>query len=348
MAIKKPKITKTKNVSVLPAKDDFSELDSAVSELAKETEALLGKTGERMSKPILPKRSTNKTKSSTSGKESAELSLNTGVKSSSKAKSFDIIHPTKATKTESILKAPHPGQKLIEANESEGSAPNEPETDTESTTIRFTSDATVSTHKPGSLKFTEAKNIQPIKDQDVDSDETSSKQEDKLDEPNQLEVKESSLSDETNDKFEEDSESDNLDSHKKTEDVLDKDTKDATVENPKPNDDIESKPDTNTEDKSEEDESQKNENKEDTALTDPTKKVQLYSDNLTKGEDEEDSEDDNYAPAILDTDEYHPTLHDWSKLEHHSRGPIFVLLLLSVILAAGLYIVLTGIKIPFL
>ncbi|MCB9823327.1 hypothetical protein H6800_03580 [Candidatus Nomurabacteria bacterium] len=329
MVLKK-KPSKPKNVSALPAKEDFSVLDSAVSELAKQTEELLGKTGEKMSKPVLPKK---------------QPRLN------SKAKSFDIIHNAdQKVRSESLLKAPHPGQKLLEADESEN-----PKATDNNVVVKKTpeveSTAGLSAHTPGALKFAAEKTIEPIADDknaiksDLDSqskkpaDTDSTNKAEIDDEPNSTpEDLQVDIANQTPDvktdkdaMNDEESKSD-LEVNHKAEKELAEVSSDVSV----------IKPVNETDDKLENQVDLSNTDK-----TDSSQKVQLFSDNLNDSKSEDD-DDDGAQPKIFDTDEYHPTLHDWSKLEHHSSAPKVVLLVLLVVLAAGVYIIVSGVKLPFL
>lgn len=52
-------------------------------------------------------------------------------------------------------------------------------------------------------------------------------------------------------------------------------------------------------------------------------------------------------PTVFDTKEYHPELHDWSHLSRPSRAPFIILLLLIAVLGAITYFVVLGQKLPF-
>ncbi len=76
---------------------------------------------------------------------------------------------------------------------------------------------------------------------------------------------------------------------------------------------------------------------------------ELHANNLVKNVKPKGYQalEDTGAPAVFDTEEYHPELHDWSKLEH-KNGPKWILLVLLVIVAGGLgYFVISGQKFPF-
>ena len=53
-------------------------------------------------------------------------------------------------------------------------------------------------------------------------------------------------------------------------------------------------------------------------------------------------------PTVFDTNEYHPELHDWSKLDNHRGGKWYVLALLIAIAAALAYFIFSGQKLPFI
>lgn len=336
MVLKKKKLSKSKNVSALPAKEDFSVLDSAVSELAKQTEALLGKTGEKMTRPVLPK------------KES---------ESNSKAKSFDIIHnPDGKKRSEALLKAPHPGQKLLEADDSD-----EPDTSDSKVVTKSKPEATVasglSAHTPGALKFAGGKTIEPIVD-----GKQAKKSNVKSPSPKPIppaEIKELEAQEDQNltpDAVEADEDI------KITDDSTDGNITEVDISNHKSISNVDNDDDTeisevdsgmNKAEVSIEDDGKtdgvglgKQGDSNKSKGTDSSQKIQLFSDNLDDSKSDDD--EDGPQPEIFDTDEYHPTLHDWSKLEHQSAWPKVVLLVLLVILAAGVYIIVSGVKLPFL
>lgn len=75
----------------------------------------------------------------------------------------------------------------------------------------------------------------------------------------------------------------------------------------------------------------------------------LYPNNLVK-----DTEPKGYEapetegkPAIFDTETYHPELHDWSKLDHSNSKKWILLVLLLVVAGSGAYFILSGQKLPF-
>lgn len=334
MVLKKIKSTKSKNVSALPAKEDFSVLDSAVSELAKQTEALLGKTGEKLSKPVLPKKR---------------------PKQNSKAKSFDIIHnPDPSKRSEALLKAPHPGQKLLEADDTGSIATVDSKKTGTKKASEVDSTVGVSTHTPGALKFTAEKTIEPLVDDNGANKPgvKSSNAEPVIKE----DLKDSEVKDEPITKLDDveaDSSNKTSDSSAVTNSIEYDESNPVTKQDKEDEvkvvelsaDTVESSADDSKMDgvvslaeQGESDSSEK---------SDSSQKVQLFSDNLDKSKSESNDED-GPQPEIFDTDEYHPTLHDWSKLEHHSSVPKVTLLVLLVILAAGVYIVVSGVKLPFL
>ena len=334
MVLKKKKSTKLikpKNVSVLPAKEDFSVLDSAVSDLARETEALLGKTGEKMSRPVLPKK-----------KPAAN----------SRAKSFDIIHnPDTNKRSEALLKAPHPGQKLLEADEAEAKqSADKIEADMKDPEVDSVAETSV--HSPGALKFNEGRTIEPTGKDKSSKVEVKSKNTEIIESkaPKVIEDSEESKTVKTLDSKANTSKTastDKSDSLTETDSKVGQevDSKDdvvkaeSKVDDPKPEDDDQMDGIISLAEQGDTDES---------AKTDSSHKVQLFSDNLGESKTD-DGEEDGVQPEIFDTDEYHPTLHDWSKLEHHSGWPPAVLLLLLVVVFAGVvYAVVSGIQLPFL
>jgi len=53
-------------------------------------------------------------------------------------------------------------------------------------------------------------------------------------------------------------------------------------------------------------------------------------------------------PTVFDTNEYHPELHDWSKLERDASLKWFVAALVLVVVAAAAYLLVSGVTIPFI
>jgi len=327
-----------KNISQLPAVEDVSELDSAVSELAKQTEALLGKSGEKMRKPTLPK------------KAEKNIPHSNGV-------SFDIIHDgTKSSVTPAILKSPHPGQKLLEPSDGDDGDNIKVKISNKTDANEDTSKAEpaiavgqsiVTTHKAGSLH---SKSTGSVDAADSDSPDGEVQAKDKAD-----------VNDGEQDKVTVTIKSKSAQPAKPTIDATDQsddgDDAESTLKKPADNSESEDTSDESTDgarsgvqDDTKQQPTQ-TAAKPITMATDPTQSMQIYSDNLDKKTDDKDGneeESDSDDPLIFDTDEYHPTLHDWSKLDRHSRGPVLILLLLMVLLAAIVYVVVSGIEIPFI
>ena len=118
--------------------------------------------------------------------------------------------------------------------------------------------------------------------------------------------------------------------------------KDAEADKTDKDPDLETDDDSGPEDSKDDDVSA--DTKPSDTVTEATKSIQLQSDNL----DDEEGSDEPKPVDIYDTDEYHPTLHDWSKLSKQNHTPLYILLLLVVILGAVLYIIYADISIPFL
>ncbi len=323
---KPTKLIKPKNVSALPAKEDFSVLDSAVSELAKQTEALLGKTGEKMSKPVLPKKK---------------------PKLNSKAKSFDIIHNPNANKrSEPLLKAPHPGQKLLEADDVDvKQSADKMKADTNDPEVDSLSEASVHEGKTIEPTVKDKSNELEVKSKNSEEIESKESKESKKTEDSE-ESKTVKIPDSKVNKSKA-STTDKSDSLARADPIVDQevDSKDDAVaehkaDDPKAVDDGQMDGIISLAEQGDQDLP---------AKTDSSHKVQLFSDNLSDSKSGEGEEDDGDQPEIFDTDEYHPTLHDWSKLEHHSGWPPVLLLLLLVVVFAGVvYAVVSGIQLPFL
>ncbi len=75
---------------------------------------------------------------------------------------------------------------------------------------------------------------------------------------------------------------------------------------------------------------------------------ELFANNLVKDTQPKGFEaEEKEAPAVFDTTEYHPELHDWSQLESSSGLKWFVIAVLLIIVAAGAWFVLSGQELPF-
>lgn len=322
---------------------DFTALDSAVSELSKQTEALLGSTDSqaKVTKPKLPK------------KHAAVHA---------KAKSFDIIHdPSRKTKLKSTLKtAPKAAaQELLSASVDD-------ESDTVAGDSQNASAAIVHAHKEGSLhsgtvvkaeqvsesaaKAEEPKLVTKISESETE--EASVQLQDKAAAHNLL-----SFDDETKD----DGKASEADpaklpesAHDETEEaiavVVPEVSETKIVDKTKADTTAVSKIEEEATDTKEPESSDEKETKE-TEIKDESDSYrgELYANNLVKEVEPKGfiKSDDSSKPAVFDTDEYHPELHDWSKLESHS-GLNWLLLVLLLVVAGGVaYFVLTGQKLPF-
>lgn len=322
--VTKKKTATKKSTAKKPAKkNDEALLESAVGDLAKQTEALLGKSGEKISKPVLPKKQ-NKPSTKRTGK-----------------KSFDIIHPNEATSSGAILKSPHPGQKLIEAHEDD-EATDAPVPKVEKSSSASSAPAIVNTHNPGSLNVMSKKSVAPIK-RGVAA--VQAEQEDESEAEQIVPVKRKAAEEKSADDPEA------VEETKREETPKSAKTKGEKEDEPVAFSSMPDKAKVTEADDSDDDqvleadtESISDDTKPSDTVSEATKSIQLQSDNL-----DDDEESDEPKPVdVYDTDEYHPTLHDWSKLSKQSHTPLYILLLLMVILGAVLYIVYADISIPFL
>lgn len=324
------KAVSKKTTSKKPAKkDDELMLETAVGDLAKQTEALLGKSGEKIAKPVLPK------------KQSKPSTKHAGKKS------FDIIHPNEATSSASVLKAPHPGQKLLEADDGQSEAV---EPKVEKSSSASSAPTIVSTHNPGSLNVMSKKSVEPIKrgvaavqaEQEDDS-------EDEQIVPVTRTVKAKAPAQNADSNSGDDTLPEQKDDTSKNDDEP---AADKAIElDSSPVNDIDRTPDKADAPSTDPDEELNldsidgpDDSKPSDAVNEATKSIQLQSDNLNDG----DESDEPKPVDIYDTDEYHPTLHDWSKLSKQNHTPLYILLLLTVVLGAVLYIVYADISIPFI
>lgn len=314
---------------------DLSALDSAVSELARQTEALLGKSGEKL-KPTLPKKKPT---------------------SHASARSFDIIHAGDSAKKPAVLKSAPPEQKMLEQSDEKLLQEN---SDTEPATSSDVVPEIVTSHKSGSLKVSVA---EPTESQTNDQTEA--------DAPEKAPKKAKKSTTKTSKKSEEESSSPDdsdatkpeelaevalLDDAKKSNEDTERDKQDTSTEDtPSSTDEVTSTDSAQRDNGSavETDDGPASAMATDPKIapvhqpSDSTQNIQLYSDNLTKDQSTEEDGEDESKTDLFDTDEYHPTLHDWSKLEHKSKGPVIALLVLTVMFALGVYAVMNGYTLPF-
>lgn len=326
---------------------DFSALDSAVSELSKQTEALLGSfkdtESEKKLKPNLPKKQTV---------------------GHPRAKHFDIIHdPKNTSKLHATLRA------VPKVKEIDTELPV-PAKQAQEAELKESKTALVLPHKEGSLS-TQAKTVQykskPEKADEVSNeDAVAVKQLTKTDatsalsfeEADQEHSKEPAAQDKSQATESDTKSAEPTDSHQKqTEVPISANDESATdSENDgssvaaaesateKPID----KSDVSKDTAGSIEEPEENEKTE--ALESSAYRGELYANNLVKEAEPKgyQANDDEEKPALFDTEEYHPELHDWSKLEHKSSTSWLLLILVLVAAGALAYYVLTGQKIPFI
>lgn len=314
---------------------DLSALDSAVSELARQTEALLGKTGEKL-KPTLPKKKPT---------------------SHASARSFDIIHAGDSTKKSAVLKSAPPEQKMLDALD-EKLLPES--SDTKITESGNAVPEIVTSHKSGSLKVSVD---EPVEAEETDQAHTTNKPEKKAEKAKKSSARVAAKSEE------QDILTDDSDTNEPEESVDAAPSDDAKNskgktepdEQTEPSEDVAETDDTDSTDDVKVDAKptvETDEKATSVMATDPqispsqkpsdsTQNIQLYSDNLSKDQPTEAEGEAVEKTDLFDTDEYHPTLHDWSKLEHKSKGPILVLLVLTVLFALGVYAAMNGYVLPF-
>lgn len=376
MAVKKPTSSKTKRSIKVTKKTkaettDFTDLDSAVSELAKQTAALLG--DDSSPKPKLPKK-----KSQTQ----------------SGPKNFDIVHPKQVGSNPSVLKASPPASKKLTASDEKLQESGDSKTESDSTQdVSSVEDddlqtsevpKIISTHTAGVLHVaSKTPRVSGVQDVDAESDpEVAQKDEDEIPRPEKatlptvVDTKDDVKVNDSANSNNAQTNQDVVEDIKPSDSTTDVEPK-ITLKKPASDDSaIEHSEETTAtitddtsseklkvkvEDKSDESQVAQKEplshkpesdttsdgSKATTVSThaDASQSVQLFSDNL----DDKNTEDsDEEKTDVFDTDEYHPKLHDWSKLEHHNNAPVIVLLLLLVLFALGAYAVITGMKLPFI
>ncbi len=307
-----------------PEEHDFTALDQAVSELSKQTEALLGKTGEKASKPMLPKkRSIPHTK----------------------GKSFDIIHdPKHKTALKASLKTAvvshHKSESLVEET-----VPLLPDHATKSfneseSTEKVATSSTENTNPAPTIQG----HSQGLA---IHGQEESMTAEATLEEPADDATHEPSVSHSAI-TFTED---------KTTE--LESEPPQTAPEESEATPELSAEPETvDTKEVAPESEAEP----KDTAIPKSDSKAseepveppaynsgELFANNLVKESKPHGYKPDEnqQKPTVFDTNEYHPELHDWSKLEHGSGLRWLILLLLLVIAGALGYFVVSGQTVPF-
>ena len=319
-------ILKRKKKSVLPSGDDYKVLDGSVNDLSKQTSELLSHFGEKKEEVNTPK------------KASTVKSVNTKRVS---GKSFDIIAPSSKRHTSTKISAPikddevllpeHAGKSFNELDfeEMPPKQSSAPEIITNKGSIINSEDEapseishTISTRPPGSLHFQESEAENEKMTDLVDEKE----------EPNNAEEPE--LSQELEPKVE-------------TEVV----PLVPSVE--------EEKSETDTSKVDDDTKPEEEVIKSDEAVTDHAETIlsendsnsgELYVNNLVKTTDKKGyvAPEGQQKPTVFDTNEYHPQLHDWSKLENKNGVKGYFLALLLVVAGALAYLILSGTQIPFI
>lgn len=317
--IKKP--TEKKRIQ-----EDFTALDAAVIELNKQTEALLGKTNEKTSKkPVLPKKKNlpvSRGKSFDIIRDSNKKSVLQGTLKTAKAA------PVAPTTSEVVQKKPSEQTFL---DDSETGAPQELVwLAQESVAQEESSPAVVIKRRGGSL---------------ITMDSSG-----KDDEPPEV------------DQAEDDAEDTAVATAEPSKSTLGSEKQNSSVEPEGNAEAVESQGDPAP--LAEPEEAQVPEEK-DSPVVDPVLESEvkdpvtaepsaynsgeLFANNLVKesGPRGYEADEKQQKPTVFDTNEYHPELHDWSKLDR-SNNPKWVLLVLLLIFGVGVvYFVVLGQPLPF-
>lgn len=291
-----------------PDDNDFTTLSSAVDDLSKQTEALLGKSGEKMRKPKLPKPTATARKG---------------------GRNFDIIkHPQTNTKLNATLRSvPSKVTKTI-ARPGEVDAPAEeqseniPEPSPSQKSVRIEP-----AHALGELQGVVAEQSEEGISTVIETSPQPSSEE-KVEvtakpETTTINVNEEPVNDQ---KYTPAQASVHQDLHltESTEELS------STEKNDTP-------------------EVTKSETTEQQPISGPDVLGEVYANNLTtKGKHRGyEAPEDQQKLTVFDTNEYHPELHDWSKLDRTHHTSWFVLALLVVIAGALAFFILSGQKLPF-
>lgn len=323
-------IISRKKKSILPSGDDYKTLDSSVDDLSKQTGELLSHFGEPKVKEVKFKENL------------AVKPVNLKRRPGKKGKSFDIIAaPTKksvvkkrpaaieANQDEELLPE-HAGKSFNEpgyeemapkeSNSTEVITVNSDDKNIEEAPIEISS--AITSRPPGSLHFQEA---------DSESENTT----------NLVDEKEEPTSEdenETDKKLEPSSQT-----------VIAPLTNDEKAKN---GEEVDSETDlTNSPEAKNEEADEATTPDQETILSeqDPSS-GELYVNNLVKSTDKKGyvAPEGQQKPTVFDTNEYHPELHDWSKLENKNGVKGYILALALVVAGALAYFILSGIEIPFI
>lgn len=323
-------IISRKKKSILPTGDDYKTLDSSVDDLSKQTSELLSHFGET-------KLTEDKSKES-----SATKPANLKRRPAKAGKSFDIIAaPSKKSvvkKRPAVIKADQdeellpehasksfnePGYEEMVPKESINTGEIQASGDdkiTEEAPVEISS--AITSKPPGSLHFQQA---------DSESENTTNLVDEK-EEPTGEEENE------TNNKLEPSSQTviaplTNGDNAKDAEEV------DSGTDQ------------TNRSESKNAEEDETTISDQETILSEKdTDTGELYVNNLVKTTDKNGyvAPEGQQKPTVFDTNEYHPQLHDWSKLENKNGVKGYFLALLLVVAGALAYLILSGIEIPFI
>lgn len=329
-------ILKKKNKSVIPSSNELAALDGSVDELSRQTEALLKGFGDVAPKndsptrKIAPEQKTPEIKE-TPTKPRPHTPAKQGV-----ARSFDIIHTPAKRKLQASLRSqpqPQSSDRLLSShaglsyNEQTPPAPKEPEELTASN-----APAIVHPHATGALHMKGEEDAQAPEDSQGTPEDTSAvtpKRETTLESSAAADTKVEEKSSATQSlTFQTDEQSPVDESPEQTEDTTPpqeesseaaSDSDATTVEHAKQKDE-------------------------------PLPRNSSYSATASQSSDPKGYEpvEGQTLPAVFDTHEYHPELHDWSKLEHRSHATKYVIALLLVIVAILGYLVVSDTALPFI
>jgi len=307
-----------------PSEDDFKLLDTSVSELSEQTSALLTHFGEKNSedtKPSMPKQVNSK---NTPGKSFDIIQGSHSVTKKRVKKTFTEDTPSDAVE----LLPEHAGKSfnevtLEESQKKEVAEPNDKlvEKIDEDDDSQNAAPAVVVGHPAGSLRFDSNEEEPATLHDEVDRDTT---QQEDTNEHSDVDKVDTVASTEIKDH---DGASESVAVDQKSED---------SSESPKPDE----KPEEELAETAEE-----GEQKEDSTAT-----GEVFASNLggSKSPKSYEPPEGQQQPTVFDTNEYHPELHDWSKLDHGHGGKWYVLALLIAIAAALAYFIFSGQKLPFI
>lgn len=331
-----------------PSDDDFKKLDKSVSELSEQTSALLTHFGEKNVETAKNTKSTSSNRNSIKRQPGRSFDIIQGSRKGSQKEKKNRSTPTIIDEGIELLPE-HAGKSFNEVEPTHDNDIKTVETVNDKAELKTSSSesiedstsanpAIVIGHAVGSLRVNESE------DESAEDTKTIGKEvsvQPKVDAQTEENEKKDIAEDDNDEQMiEADSESD---AKKATAWLDDTSKEDAPV------DLKESGGQPQTDDQSEKEESIEVDKPKTEAPETKSDTGEVFASNLVSNEPPKGYEqpEGQQQPSVFDTNEYHPELHDWSKLDHSHSGKWYVLALLIAIAAALAYFVFSGQKLPF-